>query len=265
MLARDRGLHPLVRRLVPPAVHLLYTCCTPAARRQARKAAAKSRLDSKAKGKGTPQRAGSAGGRDKGKGGGRAAPTRVGYADDAMHGEAAEATQPKRTTSVTSASGAAAGGGARGRPAHDLRTLATQSARGCNPTCAGCISTASPPHLRSISSASPPYLHVAAGGGEREAREAGAPAAETSRARGRREAETRLKEALEPLATVRPLTTTDAAQVEAALRACRETGVSPVVTSKVSQYASTVRKRRAGEHAGHALPFAHHTLVHACD
>lgn len=106
---------------------------------------------------------------------------------------------------------------------------------------------------------------MAAGGGEREAREAGAPAAETSRTRGRREAETRLKEALEPLATVRPLTTTDAAQVEAALRACRETGVSPVVTSKVSQYASTVRKRRAGEHAGHALRFAHHTLVHACD
>ena len=43
-----------------------------------------------------------------------------------------------------------------------------------------------------------------------------------------------LKEALEPLATVRPLTTADAAQVEAALRACRESGVPPAVTAKVS-------------------------------
>ena len=64
---------------------------------------------------------------------------------------------------------------------------------------------------------------------------------------------------------MRPLTTTDAAQVEAALRVCRETGVSPAVTAKVSEYASTVRKRRAGEHPGHALRYARHTLVHACD
>ena len=73
MLARDRGRHPLARQLVPPA-----------AARQARKTAAKSRLDSKAKGKGTPQRKGKA----EGKGEGRAAPTRVGLADEAMHGEA---------------------------------------------------------------------------------------------------------------------------------------------------------------------------------
>ena len=106
-----------------------------------------------------------------------------------MHGEAAEATptQPKRTTSVSSASGSAAGGGARRRPAHDLCTPASRSARGCNLFVHSlhlhCISTASPLHRRSISAASPPCLHVAAGGGEREAREAGAPAAETSRTR----------------------------------------------------------------------------------
>jgi hypothetical protein len=52
-----------------------------------------------------------------------------------------------------------------------------------------------------------------------------------------------LKEALEPLATVRPLTTADAAQVEAALRACRENGVPPAVTAKVSR----VSKKRVSE------------------
>ena len=98
----------------------------------------------------------------------------------------------------------------------DLSTPATRSARGCNP------------HILSL------YLHVTAGGGEREEREAVAPVAETMESQGRREAEMRLKEALEPLATVRPLTTADAAQVEAALRACRESGVPPAVTAKVS-------------------------------
>ena len=101
----------------------------------------------------------------------------------------------------------------------DLSTPATRSARGCNP------------HILSL------YLHVTAGGGEREEREAVAPVAEIAemQIQGRREAEMRLKEALEPLATVRPLTTADAAQVEAALRACRESGVPPVVTAKVSE------------------------------
>ena len=81
------------------------------------------------------------------------------------------------------------------------------------------------------------------GGGEREEREAAAPVAETMRSQGRREAEMLLKEALEPLATVRPLTTADAAQVEAALRACRENGVPPAVTAKVSR----VSKKRVSE------------------
>jgi hypothetical protein len=84
---------------------------------------------------------------------------------------------------------------------------------------------------------------VTVGGGEREEREAAAPVAETMRSQGRREAEMLLKEALEPLATVRPLTTADAAQVEAALRACRENGVPPAVTAKVSR----VSKKRVSE------------------
>ena len=70
-----------------------------------------------------------------------------------------------------------------------------------------------------------------------------APVAETMRSQGRREAEMLPKEALEPLATVRPLTTADAAQVEAALRACRENGVPPAVTAKVSR----VSKKRVSE------------------
>ena len=82
------------------------------------------------------------------------------------------------------------------------------------------------------------------GGREREEKEAVAPVAETMRSQGRREAEMLLKEALEPLATVRPLTTADAAQVEAALRACRENGVPPGVTAKVSEFVS---KSQAGK------------------
>ena len=102
----------------------------------------------------------------------------------------------------------------------DLSTPATRSARGCNP------------HVLSL------YLHVTAGGGEREESEAVAPVAETMQSEGRREAEIaemRLKAAGEPLATLRPLTATDAAQAEAALRACRESGVPTAVTAKVSE------------------------------
>ena len=64
---------------------------------------------------------------------------------------------------------------------------------------------------------------------------------------------------------MRPLTTTDAAQVEAALRACRETGVSPAVTAKVSEHASTVRYvsgERVSIQATRCA--ARHTLAHAC-
>ena len=57
-----------------------------------RKAAAKSRLDSKAKGTATPQRGGSVGGRGKGKGVGRAAPTGSGAAEEALHQATAETT-----------------------------------------------------------------------------------------------------------------------------------------------------------------------------
>ena len=59
---------------------------------QVRKAAAKSRLDSKAKGTATPQRGGSVGGRGKGKGVGRAAPTGSGAAEEALHQATAETT-----------------------------------------------------------------------------------------------------------------------------------------------------------------------------
>ena len=84
---------------------------------QARKAAAKSRLDSKVKVKATPQRSGSAGGRGKGKVEGKTAPTRTGAADEALHGDTAEATptQPKRTKSVTSVPDVAVGGSGGGR------------------------------------------------------------------------------------------------------------------------------------------------------
>jgi hypothetical protein len=67
---------------------------------QARKAAAKSRLDSKVKGSATPQRSGSTGGGGKGKVEGKSAPTRSGA---------------ERVTSVPDG---AAGGGASSRPEH---------------------------------------------------------------------------------------------------------------------------------------------------
>ena len=146
------------------------------------------RADSKAKGKATAQRGGSAGGRGKGKVVSQTVP-RSGAANEMSHNEAEEAVQPKR-----------------------LR--------------------------RSASSASGPDVTTLGDGGSE--REAVAPAAETRRSKGRREAETRLKEALEPLATVRPLTAADAAQVEAALRACRESGVPPAVTAKVSRVSKRV-------------------------
>ena len=75
MLARDRGLRPLARRLVAPAAarqarkaaaKSVYLAPISRTSRlylplQARKAAAKSRLDAKAKGKGTPTRKGKVG------------------------------------------------------------------------------------------------------------------------------------------------------------------------------------------------------------
>ena len=114
--------------LPSPSLHLLYMALPTSTRAcyilttelQVRKAAAKSRLDSKVKGKATPQRGGSAGGRGKGKVEGKTAPTRTDATDEAVHGKPAETTasQPKRTKSATSVSDVAAGDGASTRPEH---------------------------------------------------------------------------------------------------------------------------------------------------
>ena len=95
-------------------------CYTLTTELQARKAASRSRLDSKVKGKATPQRGGSAGGRGKGTVEGKTAPTRTDATDEAVHGKPAETTasQPKRTKSATSVSDVAAGDGASTRPKH---------------------------------------------------------------------------------------------------------------------------------------------------